>query len=77
MRAQGLSNVDLLSRSGGKPFCLIAGKYDDADSGNLMKAATGYDGGDEKLLFLRHGTGHRPPAEVTARGYQFLDTYLK
>ena len=77
MRAQGLSNVDLLSGSGGKPFCLIAGKYDDADSGNLMKAAAGYDGVGERLLILRHGTGHRPPAEVTARGYQFLDTYLK
>ena len=77
MRAQGFSNVDLLSASGGRPFCLIAGKYDDADSGNLMKAATGYDGVGDRLLFLRHGTGHRPPAEVTARGYRFLDTYLE
>lgn len=77
MRAQGFSNVDLLSASGGKPFCLIAGKYDDADSGNLMKAATGYDGVGDRLLFLCHGTGHRPPAEVTARGYRFLDTYLE
>ena len=77
LRAKGLSNADLLSQSGGKPFCLIAGKYDDADSGAVMRAAKGYDACPERLLLIRHGTGHRPPRWATEEGYRFLDRYLK
>lgn len=76
MRAKGLSNVDLLSQTGGKPFCLIAGKYDDADSGHLMRSAKGYDCASERLLFVHHGTGHRPTREATEAGYSFLRRYL-
>jgi len=77
IRAKGLSNVDLLSQSGGKPFCLIAGKYDDADSGFLMRSANGYEGCPERLKFVRHGTGHRPPRAATEEGYSFFDRFLK
>lgn len=77
MRAKGLSNVDLLSQSGGKPFCLIAGKYDDADSGLLLQSAAGYGNCRERLEFVRHGTGHRPPRDATEKGYAFLDRHLK
>ena len=77
LRAAGLSQVDLLSQSGGKPFCLIAGAADDADSGLLMQAARGYEGHPERLLLVRHGTGHRPPPAATETGYRFLDRYLK
>lgn len=77
MRARGLSNVDLLSQSGGKPFCLIAGKYDDADSGHLMQSAKGYEGHPERLRFVHHGKGHRPPRVATEAGYSFLDRFLK
>lgn len=77
MRAEGLSNVDILSQSGGKPFCLIAGKYDDADSGHLMRSAAGYKDAPERLLFIHHGQGHRPPIEATESGYAFLERFLK
>jgi len=76
-RQQGLSHVDLLSQSGGKPFCLIAGEADDADSGWLMKSAKGYEGREERLLFVHHAKGHRPPPDATEKGYAFLDRYLK
>ena len=72
-----LKNADILSQSGGKPFCLIAGKYDDADSGAVMRSAKGYDACPESLLLIRHGTGHRPPRWATEEGYRFLDRYLK
>jgi len=77
LRADGLSNVDLLSASGGKPFCLIAGKYDDADSGLLLRSAKGYERHPERLRFVHHRKGHRPPPAATEEGYAFLDRYLK
>jgi len=77
LRAAGASHADLLTASGGKPFCLIAGKYDDADSGAIMRAARGYEGLPERLKLVRHGTGHRPPRDATEEGYRFLDRYLK
>jgi len=77
MRAAGRSHAELLTASGGKPFCLIAGKYDDADSGAIMRAAKGYDGSSGRLLLLHHGRDHRPPPEMTDAGYRFLDRWLK
>ena len=77
MRSAGASHADLLSMAGGKPFCLIAGKYDDADSGAIMKMAKGYENHPERLKLIHHGLGHRPPPHATQAGYRFLDQYLK
>ena len=77
VRAAGLDHADLLSRTSGKPFCLIAGKYDDARSGGTMRRATGYEKHPERLKLINHATGHRPPRTATSEGYRFLDTYLK
>ena len=76
-RAEGLDHSGLLSLSGGKPFCLIAGKYDDATSGELMRRAKGYEGRQDRLLLVNHATGHRPPRQAMEMGYRFLDSYLK
>ena len=77
LRAKGMDHADLLSLAGGKPFCLIAGKYDDATSGVMMRKARGYEGHPERLLFINHASGHRPPRSATESGYAFLDRYLK
>ena len=77
IRGIGATHADLLSMSHGKPFCLIAGKYDNEDSEKIMRAARGYDGCADRLVIINHATGHRPPAWATEAGYKFLDRYLK
>ena len=77
VRSEGFSHSDLLSLTDGKPFCLIAGKYDDAQSGIIMWNAKGYEAYPERLLFINHASGHRPPRHATESGYRFLDRYLK
>lgn len=77
VRAEGFDNSELLSLAHGKPFCLIAGKYDNELSGALMHSASGYEGHPERLKLINHATGHRPPPAATQEGYRFLDTYLK
>ena len=76
-RGEGLDHAGLLSLAHGKPFCLIAGKFDDATSGETMRRAAGYEGHPERLKLVNHATGHRPPRDATQAGYEFLDTYLK
>ena len=76
-RAEGLDHAGLLSLAKGKPFCLIAGKFDDATSGETMHRAAGYESHPERLKLINHATGHRPPRDATQAGYEFLDTYLK
>lgn len=77
VRARGLDHTGLLSLAGGKPFCLIAGKYDDESSGEMMRRVSGYAEHPERLLLVNHATGHRPPPNTTEIGYRFLDRYLK
>ena len=77
MKAEGLDGTSLLSLSGGKPFFLIAGKYDDDSSFEAMKKARGYRKHPERLGFLNHATGHRPPQSALDAGYDFLEKYLK
>ncbi len=77
VRAAGLDHAGLLSLANGKPFCLIAGKYDDATSGEMMRRAKGYENYPERLKLINHATGHRPPPAATGEGYGFLDVYLK
>ena len=76
VRAKGMDHAELLSSAGGKPFCLIAGQYDDSTSGDMMRRAKGYDGHQERLLLVNHATGHRPPKDALDVGYRFLDRYL-
>lgn len=77
VRAKGMDHSGLLSLAGGKPFCLIAGQADNADSGTIMRRAKGYEGHPERLKLVNHATGHRPPRHATETGYRFLDRYLK
>lgn len=76
LRAKGMDHAGLLSLSGGKPFCLIAGGFDDASSGTMMRRAKGYERNPERLVLVNHATGHRPPPDVLATGYLFLERYL-
>lgn len=73
----GLDHKDLLEVASPKPFCLLAGEYDDASSGEMMRRATGYASCPENLKLVHHGKGHRPTAEALEEGYTFLDLYLK
>ncbi len=73
----GLDHTGLLSLASPKPFCLLAGEFDDAVSGEMMKQATGYEDYPDALKLIHHGKGHRPPADALEEGYTFLDRYLK
>ena len=77
LKQEGITNTDLLSYSKGKPFFLIAGDADTDASFEAMKQAKGYDRHPERLGFLNHATGHRPPAYALEKGYDFLEKYLK
>ena len=72
-----MNHTGLLSIAAPKPFCLIAGKYDDESSEKMMLAASGYNEGDERLVFINHASGHRPPTWALDRGYDFLDRWIK
>ena len=76
-REGGLGHADLMSASGGKPFLLIAGKYDNAESWKTMLSARGYEKHPARRRIINHATGHRPPGWATAEGYRFLDAFLK
>ena len=77
LKMEGVSNVDILSCSDGRPFMLIAGQYDTNESYEAMKQADGYDDCHENLVFFNHGTGHRPTRESLEAGYDFLNKHLK
>lgn len=74
--ADGMDHTDLLSASQ-KPFCLIAGEYDNEESGIMMRRAHGYETDSDRLSFINHATGHRPPLWALEKGYDFLDRFLK
>ncbi|MBQ8309733.1 MAG: acetylxylan esterase [Clostridia bacterium] len=73
----GMDHAELLSSAAPKPFCLIAGKYDNETSGEMMRRAKGYAPDDARLKFVNHATGHRPPMWALEEGYDFLDRWLK
>ena len=77
VRASGMEQAQLLTISGGKPFFLAAGKYDDITSFEAMARAEGYDGRPERLCGVNHATGHRPPRYATEAAYAFLERFLK
>ena len=77
LKQNGITNTDLLTYSKGKPFFLIAGDADTDESYEAMKAAKGYKKHPERLGFLNHATGHRPPRHALDAAYDFLEKYLK
>ena len=77
LKAAGMEHSQLLGVSGGKPFCLLAGMYDNEESGEMMRRAEGYEAGSDRLRLINHATGHRPPLDVLEKGYSFLDKWLK
>ena len=76
IRADGLENHTLLTLSGAKPFCLLAGYYDDDTSFGDMAKAKGYAKRPADLMLVNHAVGHRPPAWALEAGYNFLDRKL-
>ena len=76
VRGLGLENHTLLTLSGAKPFCLLAGLYDDERSYDSMRKAKGYKGRPDDLRFIHHATGHRPPKWALDEGYDFLASRL-
>lgn len=76
LKARGMDHSQLLSMAGGKPFLLLAGKFDDFDSWRVMERASGYEEHPERRVILNHASGHRPPAWALAAGYGFLEHFL-
>ena len=77
LREQGFDHKALLSLASPKPFCLLAGEYDDQISGGQMKQAHGYADVPDRLMLVHHGKGHRPPQDALEQGYAFLDRFLQ
>ena len=75
--AKGMDHAGLLGCAAPKPFCLLAGLYDNDDSWTMMQSAPGYSEDDGRLKIINHATGHRPPFDVLNEGYDFLDKWLK
>lgn len=73
----GFENADLLAATGGTPICIIAGKADDALTGEIVRRLPSYAKDPSRFLLINHGTGHRPPQTATEEGYRFLDSVLK
>ena len=77
LRERGMDHSQLLSMAGGKPFLLLAGKFDNEESWTMMKRASGYEEHPERLVILNHASGHRPPRYALEAGYGFLEHFLK
>lgn len=75
--AAGMDHAGLLGAAAPKPFCLIAGEFDDAGSWELMCRAPGYEPSQQRLKIINHATGHRPPWAALEEGYRFLDHWLR
>ena len=77
MKSAGLDHSQLLDIAGGKPFMLLAGKFDNMESWEIMTRSQAYKDVPENLEIINHATGHRPPQDVLHAGYRFLEKYLK
>jgi len=78
MKAAGRTHADLLAFAGGKPFMLIAGKYDDTASARaVLDMVPAYRANPGLCVVLDHASGHRPPPDALAAGYDFLEKHLK
>lgn len=76
LKKAGFEHSQLLTLSGAKPFMLLAGQYDNEESGEIMHRAEGYGNHPEKLVLLNHASGHRPPPNALEEGYRFLERWL-
>ena len=77
LRQQGFEHTSLLNTAAPKPFCLLAGMYDNEDSRAMVQGASGYGDCPARALVINHATGHRPPKYARDAGYGFLDYWLK
>ena len=78
MKAAGRTHAVLLAYAGGKPFMLIAGKYDNAASARaVLDRVPAYRAHPERCVVLDHASGHRPPPDALEAGYRFLEKHLK
>ena len=76
MKALGMEHYQLLEDCGCKPFCVLAGQYDNDESLKLILKADGYRKNQENLCFLNHATGHRPPKDYLDQAYDYLLAHL-
>ena len=76
MKKLQMAHWQLLEYSGNKPFALLAGQYDDARSLEMILHAKAYHEEPEKLCFIHHAAGHRPPGSALEKGYGFLLQHL-
>ena len=77
MQVDGLNHAQLLDIANAKPFVFLAGKYDNNDSLKFLNIAKKYSQYPDRLLFINHAKGHRPPIEVLEQAYDFIAKYLK
>ena len=72
LKEKNMQHWQLLEYSGNKPFALLAGMYDNDASLEMILQAEAYRKEPQRLLFINHATGHRPPRDVLEKGYEFL-----
>ena len=77
LKTLGMDHSGLLGCAAPKPFCLLAGQYDNEDSWKMMCNAPGYKENDQRLVIVNHATGHRPPPNALQTGYDFLSRWLQ
>lgn len=77
LKEQGFDHTSLLQAAAPKPFCLLAGQYDNEESRRMILAAPFYSEHPERAFVVNHATGHRPPQYAKDAGYGFLDQWLK
>ena len=77
LKEQGFDHTSLLEAAAPKPFCLLAGEYDNEQSREMILRAPYYTEHPERAFVVNHATGHRPPQYAKDAGYGFLDYWLK
>ncbi len=77
VKKAGLNNQDLLACVAPKPFCLVAGHYDNEESKKALDTIEGYKKHKDKLFIVNHATGHKPTPYAKAAVYGYLEHYLK
>lgn len=76
-KKEGVDHTSLLACAAPKPFCLLAGFYDNEESARAMRNTAGYEGENARYLFCdNHASGHNPPPGSLEKGYEFLAKYL-